>query len=200
MARRRTRPWSEIIPALIILLIFGLVGVFVGIRDAREEAKAREEAAERQAQEEQQRKEEEEAAAAYHDTMLVLDKSGYTCSLTADKAVAWMLESKEDPEGTYSKEYIPEEYLADSPDQVRYRIHFIYGENKVGFYSGDSNAYQRKYTIRVEDLTTGEILDEVTILGGDPPASAKPGSGHQYGGYPREDKVQEWITGVLSGT
>lgn len=200
MARRRTRSWSEIIPTLIILLVFMLVGIFAGIRNALQEKARHEEAARQESLAAEQRELEEQAAAAYNDAMSVLGTKGYKCKNAADKAVSLMADPENDGQTVYTKEYIPEAYIAGSPEEVRYIVHFVYEDILFGKYLGGGNGYQRSYHVQVEDLNSGDIIAEEIFLGRQPPGSVKAGSGDHYGTYPDCDAISDWIDSVISAS
>ncbi len=197
---RRTRSWSEIIPTLIILLVFLLVGIFAGIRNAHQENQQREEAARQESLAAQQQELEEQAAAAYNDAMVVLSAEGYRCNALANKAVALMLNSEDDEQAVYAKEYIPEAYIAETPAEVRYIVRFVYKTILFGEYLGGGNAYQRSYNVQILDLTTGDTIAEESFLGSTPPQSVKAGSGDHYGKYPNRNTISDWITSIISSS
>jgi hypothetical protein len=185
---RRTRSWGEIKALLICLLIFGLIGIFVSIRDSINEKKWREEAVIRESQAAQQQELEEQAAAAYSDAMEILGTSGYRCSTEASLAVA-CLDQK------YGKWYVPESYIAETPDEVRYLLWVKTGEELVGHYTNDDGAYIDWVAIAIEDLATGRILDSKEFRGTEPPFSKRREG--DYHSRPGEEAILLWVQDVL---
>lgn len=183
---RRTRSWSQIIPALIVLACFGLVGILAATRDNREKEVAA-----------MQQQQEKEAAAAYHNSMKSLDVENYICDPAASKAVTLEFVNANATTGTFSKEYVPDGYTTERPEEVRYLIHTVHDSVKVGTYT-IADAYQRKCTVQIIDLLTGDVLGEEDFLGSNPPYSIKGGAGDQFGDYPSAKVVSEWVASVLS--
>lgn len=191
MARRKSGSRSQIIPTLILLVIFSIVGIVCIIRNNQEAARQREEAAQKRQEAAQQQEIEANAAAAYHDSMAALDSKSFICAADACKAVGLMIPYR-GAQGTYSREYIPEEYVAEAPEEVRYLVRFIYDKVSAGTY-GIAGAYRHKYEVKIIDLSTGKTVAENVFLGSDPPDSIQAGDGDQFGDYPDVDTVAEWI-------
>ena len=125
---------------------------------------------------------------AYHDTM-----SGLNMGIRADSSNTKAVTLED---GTYSTQYIPKEFQAESPDEVRYVVLLEKDSVHVGYYTGGGGAYRHVYTLTVRDLATGEILDSREFNGGYPPQQTTK-KGSVYGSVPSSEKIQEWIVSVI---
>lgn len=159
----------------------------------------------------------EEAAAEYHALMVSVledpaqnasDAYGQEYVITRNNAVAYISYSgyaaeEEHPDPAYSKQYIPEEMAAQSPEEVAYIIRCTHDADIDGSYglagmqSGGVNAYQRYLQITVEERISGEIVAEVKFLGGNPPEHLQAGQS-TFGPYPDENAVVSWVRNAIT--
>jgi len=152
----------------------------------------------------------EDAAAAYHETMAAGIGTVEYEQLTQSLAVSFVRgktpEQKE--EGVYCTDYLPEEWVATSPEEVRFVIHCRHDAEMVGQYTGmlyppngapymtTVGAYQRYVWVQIEDLRTGEILAKEKFVGGEPEKTISD-LGDNYGSYPDEAAITAWFLPYL---
>ena len=131
-------------------------------------------------------------ANAYHETMSVLDSADST-AVEGDKAVTLA-------EDRYSRLYIPEEYQAQTPEEVRYILRCTDGDELQGFYGTSGiQGYKRWRMVEIVDRQTGQVIASETFFGSDPPRSVSDdASKKQYGSYPDEEKISHWVSQMLS--
>lgn len=114
-------------------------------------------------------------------------------------------------EDVFSFDLLPEEYAAETPEDVRFVVNYIYGRKMDGYYvsmyeSGNlpdylkdvkGGAFVRVVTLQFVDVLTDEILVEKVFEGGEPEAIVT-GNGNHYGSAPDEAAILKWLpTGVL---
>lgn len=122
--------------------------------------------------------------------------------VTGNKAVSLVKGRGSKEEAVYSTNYVPEQYTAKKPEEVRYLIRCEEGSTVVGYYSGGGVGSRLWVEVTVEDLKTGEILGEQYFSGGNPPQtiSVKPGqSASRSGSAPSGTKIREWVLAALEG-
>jgi len=179
MARRRARLnlFDKIISGIIIAaVVFAVVGGIVSAIGSAFQASE---------------------DAAYTKIMAPVLDSVQPSQVTGSKAVAYVLDEKDEEAGIYTKTYIPEEWTTDAPEEVRYVVMVEKGSSVVGTYSGGGGiGLQRWSKVEIKDLKTGEIIEQNTFRGGNPPTSVKSGGNH-YGSSPSSSKISEWIGNVL---
>lgn len=131
-------------------------------------------------------------ANAYHETMSVLD-SADTVAVEGSKAVTLA-------EDRYSRLYIPEELQAEAPEEVRYILRCTDGEELEGIYgSSGIRGYRRWRLVEIVDRETGEVLAVETFFGSGPPNSVSDdAASKQYGSYPDEDDISDWVRRMFS--
>ena len=120
--------------------------------------------------------------------------------VTGNKAVSQISEASSENIKHYSRSYVPEELLAEKPEEVRYVIRCIKGSSVVGYYSGGGVGKQPWVELEILDLKTGKVLGETKIYGGDPPktVSVKPGQTvNKSGSAPSASEVKAWVKSVL---
>lgn len=135
--------------------------------------------------------EEEKKAEKYHVSMSAALSDRAEFQVTGDKAVTYM-------DKTYSTWYVPEAYIAESPEQVRYIIHAESGEELTGRYTDGTGAYRHWVEATVEDLASGQILGSKGFWGPEPPKTKS--SEKAYHSYPDRDSICDWVQSVLEGT
>lgn len=140
---------------------------------------------------------------AYHESMTVLSGSTYRCDPTADKIIIRESVHKDDKWTVfYSKEFVPENLVADSAEEVRYVVELLKTFDAVGTYfgvGGSHTAYQHRYKLTIIDLTTGKVIAENQIYGGDAPQTyTKENNG--VGTPPDPQDVTDWIINSISPT
>jgi len=121
----------------------------------------------------------------YHETMQVLDTMDW--QPTGTKIAAYDTESER-----YTINYIPEEALAETPDEVGYLLNYQEGTELVGFYSMGVGGYQRYCLVTLVDLSDDSILASELFWGDTPPYSTSSDE-DQYGSYPDEAQIIEWV-------
>ena len=120
--------------------------------------------------------------------------------VTGNKAVSQISEASSENIKNYSRSYVPEELLAQKPEEVRYVIRCIKGSTVVGYYSGGGVGKRPWVELEILDLKTGEVLGETKIYGGYPPStvSVKPGQTvSKSGSAPSTNEVKAWVKSVL---
>lgn len=158
----------------------------------------------------------EEAAAQYHALMSeVLDDPAEDSSdidgpeyvITANNAVAYISYSgyaaqEEHQDPAYSKQYIPQDMVAESPEEVAYIVWITHDAAEDGAYglagmqSGGIKAYRRCVKVTIESRISGEIITEFEFLGGDPPKHMQSGES-PCGSYPDEAAVTSWVRAAI---
>ena len=195
MKKKRPGCLGWILIVLGIYLVVNLIGVGVPLlRQKKQEKEDRIRLQQMQEEQEQAEKEAAEAAETYNELFAPLREEGRTCSESASRAVALYFD-KDDTEGQFVDRFIPEDWKAESPEDVRYLVHVLYTEKDAGTYMGigaASAAVQRCYTVRIVDLTDGLQLIEQEFEGTDPPGIISAGQ-TGYGEYPEDSAVSDWI-------
>lgn len=143
------------------------------------------------------REEDAKKAKKYHETMVVVEDSA--TAVTGEKMVSLVTSKRgsgSDP--TYCKEYIPEGYETDVPQEVRYVLYCTKDAELVGTYSGGGGSGWTPWVkIEILDRTTGQVIGINKFEGGYPPTTVKSGGAH-YGSEPSTEKIHEWILSVIS--
>lgn len=136
----------------------------------------------------------------YHTLMASVLDSEEPVEITDYKAVTFYFDEKEDSAGTYCTRYLPEAFVADSPEQVHYLVSCTLGADQVGVYQGvGSNrmgAFQRWLKVEIIDTVTGQTMSSETFQGAPPPQTITQGQS-PYGDYPDNDEIAGWIQTVL---
>lgn len=143
-------------------------------------------------------------ANAYHDAMSSL--SGSTeIAVSGEKITA--LETNYYGKSTYTGYGIPEELLAQTPEEARFILRCshsrdvagYYTENRFSGYSSDAPiAYKRSVQIQLYDRSSDEIVASTTFEGGEPPRSTSSDK-DQYGSAPSEESIRSWVAEVHAG-
>lgn len=139
--------------------------------------------------------------ASYHKTMGPL--SGSTeIAVTGEKITA--LETKSH-RSTYTGYGIPEELLAQTPEEARYILRCKHTEEITGYYSGDSlytagapKAIRRSVSVELYDRSSDTVIAENTFTGSEPPRSTSSDK-DQYGSAPSEESVRQWVANAYAG-
>lgn len=173
MARQKKGRWG-CLTLIIFMLVMGLcamIGEAVRAEDAKKAQK-------------------------YHDTMAVVENS--TTAVTGEKMVSLVTSKRgsgSDP--TYCKEYIPEGYETDVPQEVRYVLRCTKDADLVGTYSGGGGSGWTPWVeIEILDRKTGQVIGSQKFEGGYPPTTVRSGGAH-YGSEPSMEKIHEWILSVI---
>lgn len=128
--------------------------------------------------------------------------------VTGDQAVCLEYEDGHEDEAVFTKDHVPEAYLTEEPDEVRYVIRYVKGKTVVGTYSVNESmapfggdAYRLWALVSIEDLKTGETLDQMHFTGSEPPDSIEVEYG-RFGGSasgdpPDEKEIELWVIGVI---
>lgn len=165
---------------LALTLCAGLCACGAASEEAQAAARAEEEAA--------------AAEAAFQEAMGVLRASVDPETVTGDKAVAIVFEGRKDRVGVYTTDLVPETVRTEDPGAVRYLIRCIKGSEEVGYYTGGTPAFRRTFTVEVEDLKQGQILNSKVFLGGEPPRVLEEGKNTNIGSDPDVAEIHEWVT------
>lgn len=132
-----------------------------------------------------------------NDTMSVL-ADPTSVPVTGDKAICYFTDLDKTFDPTFSDRYVPEDYLASTPEEARYILYCSDGSTMVGTYTGGGGSgFQRWVNVEILDRTTGHVIDSKKFEGGYPPSTVKSGGAH-YGSAPSTEKIQEWILSVIS--
>lgn len=135
--------------------------------------------------------------AAYHEEMSQALISVNAAQISGDKAISYVLDNADTTVGTYSKDFVPEEFQTDDPNEVRYLLTCVKDSILIGTYSNNSGTgWQHAYRMEITDLKTGESLASETFYGGNPPSSVTK-SGMHYGSYPDYKKISQWAADIL---
>lgn len=117
--------------------------------------------------------------------------------VTGDKAICYYKDLDKKTEGTFSDRYVPEDYLASTPEEARYILYCSDGSTMVGTYSGGGGSgFQLWVKVEILDRTTGQVIGTRKFEGGYPPTTVKSGGAH-YGSAPSTETIQEWILSVI---
>ena len=149
-------------------------------------------------------------SADYHKNMsAVLDKEEFS-TITANKAVTYWTEAGYMEEvapysGNYTTEYIPEELIAQTPEEAMYIVRCVYSEQYVADYELGGKAYRAVMDFEVLQRSTvkyagyyesPKVLAEATFEGGDPPEVIHDTNDH-CGDRPDEAEIKKWISQVI---
>ena len=140
-------------------------------------------------------------AQAYHESMTVLSDTAYRCDPAADKII---IRENTYEDGTwtdfYSREFLPDEQVADSAQEVRFVVELEKTLDSVGTYfgvGGTHTAYQYRYKLKIIDLTTGKVIAENQIYGGEAPENyTKENNG--IGNPPDSKEITNWIVSSIA--
>ena len=75
-------------------------------------------------------------------------------------------------DGELTRRYLPEEYLAQTPDEIGGVVIIRTVSSRVGYYTNGGNAYRTNHEISLMSLKTGETLRSTTLYGENPPEHA----------------------------
>jgi hypothetical protein len=134
---------------------------------------------------------------AYHYSMSVLDEDDFYCDSSADKAVVKLSEIQDDEYiTTFTTTYLSDDWIADTPEEVRFLVEMKVIRKKVGIYFVTTPALQQGLKIKISDLTTNSIIAENTHWGPEPPSVISDIS-DATGDLPDPVNVSTWITKIL---
>lgn len=132
-----------------------------------------------------------------NDTMSVL-ADPTSVAVTGDKVICYYKDLSKQTEGTFSDRYVPEDYLASTPEEARYILYCSYGSSLVGTYTGGGgSAFKRWVKVEILDRATDTVIGTNEFTGGNPPSTVKSGGAH-YGSEPSLTKIHEWILSVIN--
>lgn len=127
----------------------------------------------------------------YHKTMYVLTDMD-SVPVEGNLAVTYNGSS-------FSTQYLPKDWQAATPEEVRYILHCTEGEELVGVYGfGSAGGYQRWLLVEVVDRESGKTISSETFFGGNPPNSVSGEEKKYYGSYPSEEEISEWCQKILN--
>ena len=135
----------------------------------------------------------QQAAQRFQEDMAAAMSSVDPAAVTGDKAVSIVFESRKDRVGVYGADLVPETIRTEDPGAVRYLIRCIKGSKEVGYYTGGTPAFRRTFTVEVEDLKQGQILNSKVFLGGEPPRVLEKGKNTNVGSDPDAAEIHEWV-------
>ena len=117
--------------------------------------------------------------------------------VTGDQAICYYKDLVKKTEGTFSDRYVPEDYLASTPEEARYILYCSDGSTMVGTYSGGGGSGWTPWVnIEILDRKTGQVIGTQKFEGGYPPTTVTSGGAH-YGSEPSTEKIQEWTLSVI---
>ena len=128
-------------------------------------------------------KSEYETIRAYHESMEPIFDRNYRCDDAATKAVAKIVEWRDEEwQETYCTTYIPEELQTSDWNEVRYVVEVKYyvdcvGSNVISGYT--INIYEYRYEAIIHDLKTGQWLTTKDFMGNNSP--------------PRAESIENWV-------
>lgn len=138
---------------------------------------------------------------AYHESMLILSDNSFRCGSAADKVVIREKIYKDKVWSVcYTREFIPDEMAADAAEDVRYVVELLKTLDSVGTYfgvGGTHSAHQRRYELRIIDLTSGTVIAENDIYGGEAPQYYTE-ENNGIGEHPAPEEVTEWIVNSIT--
>ena len=142
------------------------------------------------------KQDQDQPAADYHDaTHAVLNRGGY--QVTDRKFVAY-----DEYSDRYVKDYVPEELLAEQPEEICYVIHLENKNKIVGTYFGAGSmisAIQPGIKLSIQELATGKVLAESDVFeGGEPPESIRTGESGR-GEEPDYATIEDWVRSAAEG-
>lgn len=111
-------------------------------------------------------------------------------------------------QGRYSKLFLPRNFAAKKPEDVRYLLTYQEGAKLVVAYSGGMTyhdysipavgGYQRYYVVSLTDLTDGQTVAREVFWGSVPPNALPQGTyADLYGSYPDPDQITFWLQQVF---
>ena len=129
---------------------------------------------------------------AYHKTMASLSESD-NIAVEGNQAVAYV-------EERFSTLYIPEEYQAKTPENVRFILRCTDGEELYGHYGITGIAgYLRWRKVEVVDRKDDQVISSETFFGGNPPLHVSDNDAKkQYGSFPSDEEIAAWVAATLS--
>lgn len=128
--------------------------------------------------------------------------NGAPDNITGDKAITLLHKlDDESPKGTYTTQYVPEEYQTENPEEIRFLITCTEDHLFVGLYTGapGCSAYRYNYPVEVRDLKYG-TSKEYIFTGGEPPQSISVKQGEVkvfYGSKPDEEMITAWVLSTI---
>lgn len=137
---------------------------------------------------------------AYHESMTILSDNNYRCDPTADKIIIREKIYKDEAWTVfYSREFLPDELVADIAGDVRFVVELEKTFDNVGTYFGvgvTHIAYQHRYKLKIIDLSSGKVVAENEIYGGEPPQNyTKENNG--IGEPPDPQEITDWIVNSI---
>ena len=99
-------------------------------------------------------------------------------------------------DGKFSRLYIPEDWQAESPEEVRYILYCSDTDTAVGTYTNGGTGYRVDRKISVYDRKTGAYCAEELFIGNDPPSTVEE-KGDHYGRLADEEDVTKWLERVI---
>lgn len=124
----------------------------------------------------------------YHDTMAAYLDAVDPSQVTGKKAVVVMVDSFDPPVHFYTRQYLPEELIAESPEEVRYMIECYEEVRNVGMYINGGQAYQYFLHANIVDLKYKLAIGGPSVWGSEPPESVSE-PGDYYGSRPGFEKL-----------
>ena len=128
---------------------------------------------------------------AYNEAMAAYFKTMDPSEVTGDKAVVCIHDPEDYEKCFYSSQYLPEELIAESPEDVCYIIHLYESVINTGWYTSGGKAYKYYLHATLEDPkyeTPIVSTDIVSIPGGDPPEEVSEPGDH-YGSRPAFEEL-----------
>lgn len=133
----------------------------------------------------------------YHNTMAALENPE-SVPVRGDKIVTYLTDLNKKTDPMFSKEYIPDGYETNDPEEVRYILHCSKGASMVGTYSNGGGAGFRHWVeVELVDRRSGSVLGSSKFEGGYPPSSVRT-SGAHYGSEPDSGKITDWVRSCIS--
>lgn len=126
----------------------------------------------------------------YSDQMEVILSDSFSYN-NGTKVVAYR-----ENEFRYSKLFLPEAYIAQSPEEVQYIVYIYYRDVNVGRYDAGGHAYRRECIVRIFSISENSTIYEETFKGTEPPYLVHYNTyGHsdEYGSYPDSKIIQKWV-------
>ena len=137
---------------------------------------------------------------AYNDTMAAYLNTVDASQITGNKAVVCIL-NEDDSDCFYTSRYLPEELIAESPEEVRYIINCYETVIKVGWYTNGAQGYKYNLNAYLADVkydipVAYDILCVASIAGGEPPKEVSE-QGDYYGSRPSFETLGAAVTEAI---
>ncbi len=168
---------------LIWGIIIGVIAIFIayyGIKDANEKKRQQEYMDELNA-----------IAAQYHED-ISSNIGNLAKNEDCDKILCLVVENGEEK---YTKEFVPEELVAQSAEEAAIVVTLTKGEILKGTYTGGSKGWQHKYDLEWKNYKNNVTMYK-TFYGSEPPSITYSDASYIYGDPPNTETISQWMRDI----